>query len=160
MLGGRQIMKNDILFWAMLALLPLIFYSLVVGRRRERERAKAASQPADPADAAAVIARFNKIRSICAWLSLLPLMLGIAIMMMLVGVRGGCGVLVGKVLGVPYYRWILIGFGLFVFGLVFGMIVFRCPVCKAIPMSNEGWLKDRWVILNPEFCPTCKTRLR
>lgn len=156
-------MKNDIFFWAMLVLLPLIFYSLVVKRRRERERAKAAAQAADPADAATVIARFKKIRSLFAWLSLLPIVLGMAIMMMLAGGGGGCGgssALAGELLGVPYYRWILVGFGLFVFGLVFGMIVFRCPVCKVIPMSNDGWLDDRGVILNPDFCPSCKTRLR
>ena len=156
-------MKDGIFFWAMLVLLPLIFYSLVVKRRRERERAKAAAQAADPADAAAVIARFKKIRSLCAWLSLLPIVLGMAIMMMLAGGGGGCGGssgLAGEVFGVPYYRWFLFGFGLVVFGVVFGMIVFRCPVCKAIPMSNDGWLDDRGVILNPDFCPSCKTRLR
>ena len=153
-------MTNDTFFWAMLVLLPLIFYSLVVKRRRERERAKAAAEAADPANAAAVIARFKKIRSLCAWLSLLPIALGMAFMMVLVGGREGCGVLVGEVLGVPYYRWILVGFGLFVFGLVFGMIFFRCPVCKVMPMSNEGWLDDRGVLLNPDFCPSCKARLR
>jgi len=156
-------MTNDIFFWTMLVLLPLIFYSLVVKRRRERERAKAVAEAADPADAAAVIARFSKNRSLCAWLSLLPIVLGMAIMMMLAGGGGGCGgssSLAGEVLGVPYYRWFLVGFGLFIFGLVFGMIVFRCPVCKAMPMSNDGWLDDRGVLLNPIFCPSCKMRLR
>jgi hypothetical protein len=59
-------MTNDTFFWAMLVLLPLIFYSLAVKRRRERERAKATAEAADPADAPAVIARFKKIRSLCA----------------------------------------------------------------------------------------------
>ena len=156
-------MKDDIFFWAMLFLLPLIFYSLVVKRRRERERAKAAAEAADPADAPAVIARFKKIRFLCAWLSLLPIVLGMAFMIMLAGGGGGCGgssSLAGEFLGVPYYRWILVGFGLFLFGLVFGMIFFRCPVCKIIPMSSDGWLDDRGVLLNPDFCPSCKTRLR
>ena len=72
-------MTNDTFFWVMLVLLPLIFYGLVVKRRRERERAKAAAEAADPADAPAVIARFKKIRSLCAWLSLLPIVLGMAI---------------------------------------------------------------------------------
>jgi hypothetical protein len=156
-------MTNDTLFWVMLLLLPLIFYSLVVKRRRERERAKAAAQAADPADAAAVIARFKKIRSLCAWLSLLPIVLGMAIMIILAGRGEGCGgpsALAAEMFGVPYYRWILVGFGLFLFGLVFGMMVFRCPVCKTIPMGNDGWLDDRGVLLNPDFCPSCKTRLR
>jgi hypothetical protein len=86
-----------------------------------------------------------------------------ATMMMLAGGGGGCGGssgLAGEVFGVPYYRWILVGFGLVVFGVVFGMIVFRCPFCKAMPMSNDGWLDDRGVLLNPDFCPSCKTRLR
>ena len=86
-----------------------------------------------------------------------------ATMMMLAGGGGGCGgssTLAGEVFGVPYYRWVLVGFGLFVFGLVSGMIVFRCLVCKVIPMSSDGWLDDRGVLLNPDFCPSCKTRLR
>jgi len=156
-------MTNDIFFWAMLVLLPLIFYSLVVKRKRERERAKAAAEAADPADAPAVIARFKKIRPLCAWLSLLPIVLGMVIMIMLAGRGGGCGsssALAGEFLGVPYYRWILVGFGLFVFGLFFGMIFFRCPICKVMPMSNEGWLDDRGVLLNPDFCPSCKACLR
>lgn len=153
-------MKCDSFFWVMLVLLPLIFYSLVVKRRRERERGKAAAEAADPADAGAVIARFKKIRSLCAWLSILPIVLGMAIMGMLIGVHGNCEPLVGEFLGVPYYRWVLVGFGSSVFGLVFGIIFFRCPVCRAIPMSNDSWLDDRGVVLNPDFCPSCKTRLR
>jgi hypothetical protein len=156
-------MTDDTFFWVMLVLLPIIFYSLVVKRRRERERAKAAAEAADPADAPAVIARFKKIRSLCAWLSFLPIVLGMASMIMLAGRGGNCGsssALAGEFLGVPYYRWILVGFGLVVFGAVFGMIVFRCPVCKTMPMSNDGWLDDRGVLLNPDFCPSCKTRLR
>ena len=150
-------------FWVMLVLLPIIFYSLVVKRRRERERAEAAAEAADPADAAPVIARFKKIRSLCAWFSLLPIVLGMAIMMMLAGRGGGCGsssALAGEFLGVPYYRWILVGFGLFLFGLVFGMTVHLCPVCKSLPMSSDSWLDDRGVLLNPDFYPMCKTRLR
>jgi hypothetical protein len=147
----------------MLVLLPIIFYSLVVKRRRERERARAAAEAADPADAAAVIIRFKRIRSLCAWLPLLPTVLGMTFMIILAGRGGGCGVpsgLAGEFVGVPYYRRILVGFGLVVFGVVFGMIVFRCPVCKTMPMSNDGWLDDRGVFLNPDFCPSCKTRLR
>ncbi len=156
-------MKDDIFVWVLLVLLPIIFYSLAVKRKHERERAKAVVQAADPANAAAVIARFKKIRSLCTWLSLLPTVFGMAMMIILAGQGGGCGVpssLAGEVFGVPYYRWILVGFGLVIFGVVFGMIVFRCPVCKAMPVSNDGWLDDRGVLLNPDFCPSCKTRLK
>ena len=147
----------------MLVLLPIIFYSLAVKRRRERGRAKATAEAADPANAAAVIYRFKKIRFLCAWLSHLPIVFGMAIMMMLAGRGEGCGsssALVGEFLGVPSYRWVLVGFGLFLFGLVFGMTVYRCPVCKSLPMSSDSWLDDRGVLLNPDFYPMCKTRLR
>ena len=143
-------MTGDLLFWAMLALMPIIFYVQVLARRRQAERAKAVERR----DAANVIARFQRTRLICAWFSLLPALLGMAIMMLSV-VLGG-PLLMGGTLGMNHDRWLPLGFGMFVSGLAFGLIVYRCPLCNAMPTKRT----QRGVLLNPTVCGSCKTRLR
>jgi hypothetical protein len=147
-------MKNDILFWVILGLVPLILYYLMVRRTREQERARAAAKAADPANAPVVMARFRKIRSMCAWFSLLPIMLGMAIAALAAAGNKGCSVY-REFFGVPDVGWFLVGMGVAAFGIVFTTLVYRCPVCKCVPMESDGWVN-----LNPDFCPSCKTRLK
>ena len=147
-------MKNDILFWVILAPVPLILYYLMVKRKREQERAKAAAEAADQANAPVVIARFRKIRSMCAWFSLLPIMLGIAIAALAAWGSKGCRGY-REFFGLPDVGWFLVGMGVSTVGIVFAILVYRCPVCKCVPMESNGWVN-----LNPDFCPSCKTRLK
>ena len=73
----------------------------------------------------------------------------------------GVGALIATIAGqisIPNYVSILVAGA----GAVIGLSYLSCPACKQVPHVEQSslWTDDGGFILNPEFCPACRVRLR
>ena len=130
---------------AIVLMIPAVMWAQRTAQRRQAAQRRDYSE----AEQQANVAAFGKKKRLAFWLGVLPLLSAVA-----------CGLWAKVALhGVIPTALLVVGTGLFTAGLGVVLIVFRCPVCGALP-TGSGTRRGETLLLTPEECASCGARLK